>query len=217
MTAMKHAAPRILGSLVLLAALLLASPGLALAGGARTLQFHNNSSADFSFPSCDGSFTITGHVDDKYHEIDYFDPAAGLDANGDAVLTKVEHSDVSQGTWTNLANGKSLSFFDSDHFSETATAYLGEVPYPAADSGFGVAYTLTWRERGVPIKIKTPQGKTISVDAGLIITPDVQIVVYYVGGQQQADILSLGDADVRGPHPLFGTDRFCEITNQYLS
>lgn len=214
---MKRSRASHLLGLVLVVALVLASPGLALAGGTRTLQFHNNSSADFSFPSCDGSFTINGHVDDNYHEIDYFDPSAGLDANGDAVLTKVEHSDVSQGTWTNPANGKSLSFFDSDHFSETATAYLGQVPYAAADSGFGVAYTLTWRERGVPIKIKTPQGQTISVDAGLIITPDVQIVVYYVGGQQQADILSLGDPDVRGPHPLFRTDRFCQIADQYLS
>jgi hypothetical protein len=171
---------------------------------------------DFSFPSCDGTYTITGHNEGRYHEIDWFDPAAGLDANGDLILVRVEHHDVGRGTFTNLATGKSLSFSYSDHLTETLVSYNGAVDYPAADSGIGASYTLHWRERGIPIKITLPKGGVVSVDSGLIVTPDVEIVVYYVGGDYRVDVLSTGEPVVHGPHPLFRTDRFCQITDQYL-
>jgi hypothetical protein len=206
---------RVTLSLVALSVLLVL-PGGALAAKGRVGHFDEVYVDDFSFPSCDGSYTIDYHSEGRYHEIDYFDPAAGLDANGDAILTQVKHNDVGGGTYTNPATGKSLSFSYSDHFDETAVSYNGAVPYPDADSGVGVSYTLLWQERGIPIKIKLPTGRVISVDAGLITTPGVEIVVYYVAGEQRVDVLALGDPVVHGPHPLFRTDRFCQITDQYL-
>jgi hypothetical protein len=201
-----------------LALALVAGPSGAGAASAqiRVTQLNSPYVNDDSFPSCDGSYTIAFHSEGRYHETDYFDPAAGLDANGDPIVIRVQHHDDGRGSFTNPANGKTLAFSYADQLDERAVAYNGAIPYPAADSGVGVSYTLLWRERGIPIKLTLPTGKVISIDDGLIVTPDVQIVLYYVGGQQREDILSTGDAVVHGPHPLYNSDRFCQLSDQYL-
>jgi hypothetical protein len=177
----------------------------------------------FSFDAC--GFLIEGTVSGRYHEVVWADPGAGTDVLGNLVINAIDHHDTGGGTYTNPANGKSLEFSYSDHFKEELISYNGPVPVTLPDGSTGVAasYTLSWSERGVPIKIKLPRGGVVSIDAGLITDWVVDVIFYYfdIDGdgapEWLGEVISGNEPAVHGPHPLFGTDRFCEIMNQYLA
>lgn len=204
-----------------------AAAGVRPVAAKDVFRFSETYEATFAFDFC--GFLVEGYVSGRYHEIAWAERGAGLDVNGDLILTAVDHHDVGGGVYTNPANGKTLAFSFSNHFKETALSYNGPVPVTLPDglTGTAASYTLSWDQRGVPIKINLPQGGVVSIDAGLITDWIVDVIFYYFDvngdgdtedpGEWFGEVVAGNEPVVHGPHPLFGTDIFCPIIVEHLA
>jgi hypothetical protein len=81
----------------------------------------------------------------------------------------------------------------------------------------GAVYALDHFTRRIPIKISFPDGRRISVDAGNVVFEGVKIVRYDdANGDLHVEDLQVPVITVHGPHPLFMSNRFCEVVRQCL-
>lgn len=186
---------------------LIALPGAALA--AEPIQTRDTFVNDFSFDFCGP--VVQGH--EEGWSLDTLWAGPELDANDLPLIHKEIFRLHLDGAWT--ANGKSLSYSVDVVVTDPGVVYNGPetVQLPDGTLRTGASYSVHEAQNGIPIKIKLPKGGVVSIDAGrieydltIVIFPDVDGVV-----------TAFENVEVRGPHPLFGTDRFCQIINQYLA
>jgi hypothetical protein len=186
---------------------LLSLPGAALA--AKPVQTRETFVNDFSFDVCGP--TVQGH--EEGWSLDTLWAGPELDANDLPLIHKEVFRLHLDGIWT--ANGKSLTYSADFVITDLDVVYNGPetVQLPDGSMRTGASYSVHEAQNGIPIKIKRPGGGVVSIDAGrieydltIVIFPDVDGVV-----------TAFENVEVHGPHPLFGTDRFCQIINQYLT
>jgi hypothetical protein len=204
--------------LVIVVAALVAVPSL-LASAAPPEQSRGEYSFSDTIPAEECGFPIQIEGSGTFHEIFRARNDAPVDVNGQTIPYAVMVHIKEQGTYS--ANGQTLDYSVSATFQDLDIVYLGETDVVDPISGEtlqGALFSLNHFERGIPIKISLPGGKQVSVDAGNIAIEDVLIVRYFdANGDLHVDVLSEGTVTVHGPHPLFRTDGFCEIMNQYLA
>jgi hypothetical protein len=204
--------------------LLLVALGLALAlpGAARAAppeHFRGEFAFTDTIPAEECGFAIQISGAGTFHDTFRYRNGAGTDVNGDRIPYAVTTHVNERGTYT--ANGKTLEYSVSANFQDRAITYLGAVDVIDPVSGAtiqGARYRLDHYEKGVPIKIALPNGRRITVDAGNLVFEGVEIVRFYdANGELRVDLLVDGEITIHGPHPLFQSDRFCEVMNQYLA
>jgi hypothetical protein len=213
-----HAFARLrLGALAIVAlAALLALPSGALAD--KPIQNRGDYEFIDVIPAEVCGFPITIAGSGTFHELFVVNQAAGNDLQGDPIPSKVTVHIKETGTYS--ANGKTLEYSVAAQFVDTDIVHVGTIDYTDPETGTtyqGDVFTLEHHERGIPIKISLPNGRRITVDAGNLVFEGVSIVRYLdENGDIQVRDLVEPNVTVHGPHPLFNSNRFCEVMTQYL-
>jgi hypothetical protein len=202
---------------VIVIAVLTATP-LLTASAAPPIQNRGDYTFTDVIPAEECGFPIQVEGSGSFHEIVRVRNNAGTDVNGEPIPFAVSVHINEQGTYS--ANGWTLNYSVAGTFQDHDIVSLGAIDVTDPVTGEtiqGALYALEHVESGLPIKISQPGGGTVSVDAGNIGIEDVQIVRYDdANGDLHVELLSEGAVTVHGPHPLFRSDTFCDIMNQYL-